>query len=303
MSFAGWCGFLTGAAAIVSAGASGMEVASLIASHRRKSLIASNNEVANMEFPKFDPSNPSHRVLVLTVEKTASSSVAGGLEKVLTSFKTWDPDVPERTAGPEGYTQGIRTHDYDTAHDFLERTEVSDEIWVVTSVRHTFSRCVSEFFQKAEPAYGRERFMNMSIKELGDAFEFGTKDGHDVRTFGNFYWLSEIFGPALHIDPSDLVGASQLQSQWKGRKLNIMVQRVEDIATWNDKFSAVFPGFSLPAENVGDAKWYDTQYQKFKENWAPSESMLRELADKDQFKIFYSKEEQDEFLRAYLTKQ
>jgi len=181
----------------------------------------------------------------------------------------------------------------------MMKTDKGDVVWMIMATRHIFSHAVSSYFETADISFieNKAEFLNMSLAEKQADFEQGNHGyGYD--------WLQDDFEATINADITNFKFSPpqlRLQKMWRGRQLNVVVVRVEDIAQWNTTLKQDFPCFSMHAKNSGSKKWYQEAYEQFKDSYRPDKSFLEEMNRKDKLTMFYSEAEQANFMKTFLN--
>jgi len=270
--------------------------------------------------PALPVFNETHdQVLIFTEGKTGSNTLQNSFEDLTQPhFRPKYFTQPNTT-----YPRHVKCHNGFVAKDFIEKLPQYSTVWLVKSVRFFPARTISNYFQFLceEEAYGgvsvdygtckgckvcaMKDVKDQALSESAWAEMYGelVKDFNQYAATragqGNLGHFNQSIG--FHIDPKTFNHdeGRLLLERWKGdTKVNVVVLRVEDSASWVPTMQKMFKGYRTVDGNTAEAKWYADIYKRFQDTFRFSEDAkkLDLMAATDDDTLFYTQTEQDSFM-------
>jgi len=255
------------------------------------------------------------QILVFSEQKTGSNTLQDTLGKVTPQHERlvqFDPDMLM-----EVYPPSIKTHYGQIARDFLEKTPPGKNVWVFKSVRNTYARATSYFFQQlctfGKSVARKEEDQKACKEELAiDKLDNSTMHKLEERfdSWMKSNYMSQLQNESMSVAiPSvftDITGVDVFQTKFKdGRlvfeqnrgtdKLYVVVLRLEEVDKWETILKPMFPDYKAGGTNLGEDKWYAAAYDMFKARYKFSDEAVSELRKADLDSRFYTQSEWEGF--------
>lgn len=221
-------------------------------------------------------------LLLYTLGKTGSSTFQLSLQRSC-GLRRFD----FLTQPQETYPRAVKVqHSHEAAADFLAKLPSTGALWIVTLLRHPFQRIPSAFFQT-----------HWCLYESG-GLEEAMRGFHEKLTrplnTSSYYqrWMNvtgvDPFQHRFSLERKRML----IKTTYKGRTLNVLVLRVEDIHQWESIVAPYFPNFKLISDNQANNKVYAELYSSFKSHFRFARSEIASVLQTSVELRFYSPREQ-----------
>lgn len=224
------------------------------------------------------------QILVFSEQKTGSNTLQDTLGQVVPAHERL-PQI-EADMFMEVYPPNIKTHFAAVAKDYLAKAPPGKNVWIFKSVRNTYARAISYYFQQICDFGLNETCRKEMASDKLDVpkMERVVEDFDYFLTHAFLYELQNRPFKTLVATPtvfSDVTGEDIFQTKFNSTKgslvfqiargasnVNIVVLRLEDVARWEAILQPMFPDFVMGGINHGGTnraseKWYIDVYNKF----------------------------------------
>jgi len=268
--------------------------------------------IAEDDLPEY--SETTDQILIFSEQKTGSNTLQDTLGEVTLQHKRLEQFDPYMLM--DEYPPNIKTHYGTIARDFLQKAPSGKNVWIFKSVRNTYARATSYFFQQL-CTFGRNRATReedqKACREKLAILDDATM--HDL--YGRFdSWMKSDFMSQLRNESSmsvaipsvftDVTGVDVFQTKFEGgrlvfeqkrgtNKLYVVVLRLEEVDQWETILKPMFPEYKAGGANRGASKWYGAAYDKFKASYKFSDEDVSELRKADLNSRFYTNSEWEGF--------
>jgi len=257
--------------------------------------------------PVFNAS--SDRILIFSEQKTGTNTLQDTLGQVTLDHKR----LPQWEAGdfPDVYPENVKTHSSGIARDWLKKVPPEKNVWVFKSVRNTYSRALSYFFQSVCD-YGKNETCKAGLtadnlddsvmKRMVADFDEWVQTEYVRRLQGNGGDATpSVFGDVTGVDviQNDFDFKERrmlLQTQRGESKLYVVLLRLEDADQWETILQPLLPEYQAGGVNGGGTnlageKWYADVYNQFEKIYRFSGETVSMLKEADMNNHFYSRSE------------
>jgi len=215
------------------------------------------------------------------------------------------------------YPPNIKTHYASTARDYLEKTPPEKNVWIFKSVRNTYARATSYFFQQL-CSHGQDEACKKALTL--DKLDASTMQGL-VQRFDS--WLNSEYMAQLQNESisvaiptvfADVTGVGVFQGEFDSfegklvfkkkegkRMIFVVILRLEEVDRWDIILKPMFADytanvgrtghFKVGGSNPATVKWYSDAYAEFKAIYRFSNQVVSELRQADLDSRFYSQSE------------
>jgi hypothetical protein len=188
----------------------------------------------------------------------------------------------------------IQTHNFHVVDDILNK--INRKIKIIMMVRFSIRRNISAFFENIERSIGdktREQILNLSFDELNNKFKNNTNHLDTwMKNASNTLCVDLLKSPFDFEKKHEIINTE---------KADILLLRYEDIVYWEQIISN-FLGtkINMKNDNVGNQKWYKSQYKKFIKNYKLSTHEIEDIKKSQYINKFYTDDEIIKYINEFL---
>jgi hypothetical protein len=184
--------------------------------------------------------------------------------------------------------------EYDGLYEAIDASSKDKKFFLIDSYRTPVERKMSSLFQNL-PAD-----INKSCEQLIDLFNDETEDFPHVSSLEEYHSIN---GAMDHYNVEHFTEFDFKKGYVKKEVGNIVFIKIlyKDIDNWSNILSSIFnKDITMYNDNVTSDKPYAKSYGEFKQKYKVPRSYLEILKNDKEFKIYNTKEEQEEYINKWL---